>query len=310
MAQVSIIIPTYNRVSTLLPAIESAREAGPDVEIIVVDNGSTDQTAEVCGNMAGIRYTRLFPNVRQARARNAGIKLSSSEYLVFLDDDDLRLPGSLPPQIELMKQNPEFAFVYAPILLGDPINCEPTGEVRPADCPAGDLFWKLLEGNFILFHSVLMRRTLVEDVGLLDPEVVGAEDWALLIRLAERGPVGVTENPVGIYRMYTPASGQTSSRRAQMYAAAAKAQAKALGLPRAMAVPKQCSAVRSQFLKRFSAALVDEAFAAMADGRYRWALEDYVVALRLDPIGALHPYNLKRLLTLTGVLRKPSDARP
>lgn len=297
MALVSIIIPTYNRVAWLPRAIESAKSAGPDVEVIVVDNGSTDETEEVCRTIPGIRYLRLYPNVRQARARNEGIKISTSEYLTFLDDDDQRLPNSLEAQIKLLESEPGLGFVYGRVLMGDD-NCISTGKLNPARCEKGDLFWTLLEGNFIHLHAVVARKELIEEVGLFDPKLVGAEDWMLLLRLAEDREVGVVEEPVGIYRSFTRTSGQTSSNRSEMCRAAARALEKGLRLDRSRKAPeKKRRELRRRYLKGLSSMLVDDTIAALGERNYRSAAISYTTALRLDPFRTAHPYTLKFLLS-------------
>src|SRR5258708_2921989 len=93
MPDVSVIIPTHNRPHILPRAVESARNAGRNVELIVVDDASTDDTAKICRALQGIKYIRLEQNQGVAGARNVGLLASSSEYIAFLDDDDLRLPG-------------------------------------------------------------------------------------------------------------------------------------------------------------------------------------------------------------------------
>ena len=95
MARVSMIIPTRNRATLLPQAIESAKQAGQDLEIIVIDDASSDETPEICRKLANIVYLRMHRNVGLARARNAGIRKSTGEYIAFLDDDDLRIPGSI-----------------------------------------------------------------------------------------------------------------------------------------------------------------------------------------------------------------------
>lgn len=99
---VSVVITTYNRARLLPRAIESAQNAGSDLEVIVVDDCSTDETPEVCAKMRGIRYVRLNTNQGLASARNAGIAESRSEFIAFLDDDDLRLPGSIDRQVQTL----------------------------------------------------------------------------------------------------------------------------------------------------------------------------------------------------------------
>ncbi|MDQ5836983.1 MAG: glycosyltransferase, partial [Acidobacteriota bacterium] len=98
MPSVSVIIPTHNRPRLLPRAVESAHAAGEDVEVVIVDDASTDETAEVCRGLAGVKYIRLERNQGVAGARNVGLLASGGEYVAFLDDDDLRLPGSLDLQ--------------------------------------------------------------------------------------------------------------------------------------------------------------------------------------------------------------------
>src|SRR5262249_1926498 len=109
MPDITVVITTYNR-SRLLPrAIDSAQSAGSDLEVIVVDDCSTDDTPEVCARVPRIRYVRLSENGGLANARNAGIAETSSEFIAFLDDDDLRLPGSLDKQLHAITSDDRIA---------------------------------------------------------------------------------------------------------------------------------------------------------------------------------------------------------
>src|SRR3954463_7247834 len=144
MPSVSVIIPTYSRPELLPRAIDSARAAGTDVEIIVVDDASTDTTAKVCRALAGINYIRLERNQGVAGARNVGLLASTAKYIAFLDDDDLRLPGSLDQQVAALEANPEAGFVCGAMIMADQ-NYNPTGEVIRSRHPSGDAFWELLE---------------------------------------------------------------------------------------------------------------------------------------------------------------------
>src|SRR3989442_5787092 len=107
MNKVSLIIPTFNRPHLLPRAVESAQRAGRDVEVIVVDDASTDCTAEVCAALPNIRYVRLDRNQGVAGARNVGLLPSTGDFIAFLDDDDLRLAGSLDHQVSLLAAHPE-----------------------------------------------------------------------------------------------------------------------------------------------------------------------------------------------------------
>src|SRR5687768_4698192 len=210
MPSVSIIIATHSRPHLLPRAVESARLAGADVEVIVVDDASTDETAEVCGNFSDVRYLRAEHNRQVAGARNLGLLASRGEYLCFLDDDDVRLPQSLNLQIEALAAEPEAAIVYGQVLFSDQ-DGGIDGASQPAVCPQGDVFWELMAGNFIHCGSVLFRRTCLDRVGLLHESTPGVDDWDLWVRLAEHYKVLAMEQPVVIFRRPTPDSGQGSS---------------------------------------------------------------------------------------------------
>jgi glycosyltransferase involved in cell wall biosynthesis len=176
MPKVSVIIPTRNRVALLQRAVESAQAAGSELEVIVVDDASTDGTPELCASLAGIRYVRLSNNQGLARARNAGIAESTAEFVAFLDDDDLRLPGSLDVQLRVLDAEPKAAFCYAQALIGDARRQLPTGEIYPARCPEGDIFWELLEHNFIPTPSVVARKSSLLEHGCFNVEGGPVED--------------------------------------------------------------------------------------------------------------------------------------
>ena len=284
MARVSIIIPTYNRASLLPQAIASALKAGSDVEVIVVDDASTDQTASVCRGLAGFEYVRLEQNAGLAQARNAGIMKSSGEFLAFLDDDDLRLAGSIDRQAALLVANETFGFVYGQVLIGDSKLCRPTGEIRPVRCPSGDLFWEFLRGNFIHVPSVLVRRRCLLEVGLFDPTMRATEDWDMWIRLAARYNTGGLDEPVAIYRDFSPSSGQLSSNRLKMCKASAITLNKALNSERGRdaseALRRQ---VWADYIDLLCGDLIVAGQRSLVNRQFRYAALNYLEALRLHP---------------------------
>jgi len=209
MIKASIIITTHHRPHLLPRAVESARAAGTGVEIVVVDDASTDETAEVCKNLAGINYVRVEHNQKVAGARNVGLVASHGEYLSFLDDDDTRLPHSLDRQIDLFEQTPGAGLIYGQAIV------ESGGTLPsrsyPAECPQGDIFWKLLSRNFIPCGSVVFRRSCLSRVGLLDDRIPGLDDWDLWVRIAEIFPVIAIETPVTVWQRSSPAASLSSS---------------------------------------------------------------------------------------------------
>ncbi len=216
MAQVSIIIATRNRCALLPRAVESARGAGREIEIVVVDDASDDRTREVCERWADVRYIRARRRRGPGGARNLGIVASTSEYLSFLDDDDVRLPGSIDAQVELLEARPEAGMVYGKALYGDE-ECRPGAAFYPERCPQGDIFRALLVWNFVPCPSVVFRRECVRRVGLLDEVAVGLEDWDLWVRIAELYPAVAVEEAVAVWRQPTLESGQFTSRPERMH---------------------------------------------------------------------------------------------
>src|SRR5688572_6482931 len=170
MSKVSVIIPTHSRPHLLRRAVESARAAGTDLEVIVVDDASTDQTAEVCRELPGIKYVRVDRNQGVAGARNLGLMHAQGEYIAFLDDDDLRLPGSLDHQVQHLDAHPEVGFVCGGMVMADQ-NYRLTGEVV---CPkiSGDIFFSLMELDFpIMGLAVLVRKECFIRVGVFHRQV-------------------------------------------------------------------------------------------------------------------------------------------
>src|SRR6185295_8450508 len=211
MPAVSVVIPTYNRVRFLQRAIQSALRAGSELEVVVVDDCSTDNTPEVCAKRSDIRYVRLGANHGLAHARNAGIAESSSEFVAFLDDDDLRLPGSLDKQLGRMVADERIALCYGQALIGDAHRQLPTGEIYPSECSQGDVFWDLLEDNFIPMPSALARKSALLQIGVFNTALTLIEDWDLWLRISERFLVAAVEEPVAIHRKASADSRQMSS---------------------------------------------------------------------------------------------------
>lgn len=200
MSKVTVVITTYNRAQFLQRAIQSVLQAGSEVEVVVVDDCSTDETPDICAKLEGIRYVRLTANQGLAHARNVGIAESSSEFIAFLDDDDLRLPNSLDKQLCRMVADDRIALCYGRALIGDALRQLPTGEVYPSECPEGDIFWELLEDNFIPMPSVLARKSALLDVGGFNTSLSLVEDWDMWLKLSERFLIAAVEEPVAIYR--------------------------------------------------------------------------------------------------------------
>lgn len=309
MIKTSVIIATRNRPRLLPRAIESAQAAGKNVEIVVVDDASTDETETVCRKLREIKYVRLARRQRLGGARNVGILASTGEFVTFLDDDDVRLPGSLDLQSEtLASASEEVGFVYGQALLGDS-DCVPKGGLYPVLCPEGDIFWELLEQNFIPCMSSVFRKSCLARIGLLDDSLPGIEDWDLWIRISELYTVLALKQPVAIYRLATPVSEQLSSRTSEMVKLINRTHKdRWLRLPRvAESLPQQRRSVRRRFINNITDHLVYEAAAALRGGHLAATRKNLLMALRLDPLRVAR--SAARVQALRFVLNEFSNKR-
>ncbi len=214
MPRASVIITTHNRPRLLPRAVASAFAAARDVEVVVVDDASSDETQTVCRSISGINYVRVERNQGVAGARNLGLLASHGRYVTFLDDDDTRLPDSLEQQMEILDRERDAAMIYGRAVFGDQ-DGRPTDRVYPADLQQGDLFWQLLARNFVPCGTAVLRRECLTRIGLFDEDAPGIDDWDLWVRVSEIWSIIVTACPAIVWRRSTPVSEQGSSHAAQ-----------------------------------------------------------------------------------------------
>jgi len=200
---VSVIIPTYNNRADVADAIESAlAQTYPRCEVIVVDDGSTDGTADALRERYGNRIRLIVQaNAGAAAARNSGIRAAQGEFIHFCDSDDRLVPHKVQAAWELFRQQPEIALVYtfAKIVLPDDVTEVPLPDFT---LPSGDIFCQLLYevGNFVGTSTVMVRRQAVLDVGGFNETMGITHDWDLWLRLAARWPFAAINEVQMIYR--------------------------------------------------------------------------------------------------------------
>jgi glycosyltransferase involved in cell wall biosynthesis len=284
MPRSSIIIATHSRPQLLPHAVESAHAAGVDVEVIIVDDASTDETADVCRALKGIKYLRVERNQRVAGARNIGLVASKGEYISFLDDDDTRIPGSLDLQIEILEQHPDSALVYGQALYADH-DGKTSDELYPIKCPQGDILWELLTQNFIPCGSAVFRRAAIVRLGLLDDTIPGLDDWDLWIRIAELYPVVAVEQPVVTWRRSNVRSAQgTSDAAAIVSQSIHKFKTEWMKLPRVVGASRELKrATWRQFSENILEHALWQSARAVASGKPLRPLKNLMVAPQLDP---------------------------
>jgi len=195
---VSVIIPAYNAADFIAEAVQTVRaQTFRDYEIIVVDDGSSDGTADVVRRLGGeVRYHRQ-PNGGVASARNAGLELSRGDLVCFLDADDLWLPEKLARQTAFMAAHPDIGLLFADateshgdviqkasILASMQCGAEATSQV-----PIKNAFRKLLVENFVPTSSVMLRRSCVATAGPFDVALQNVEDRDMWLRVAAHFPI-------------------------------------------------------------------------------------------------------------------------
>lgn len=182
---VSVVIATYNRAQYVAETIESVlSQSYPKIEAIVIDDGSTDDTAAVVEPFVPkVRYV-WQENAERGAARNHGLRLAQGEYIAFLDSDDLWLPMKIEEDIAFLEANPGVGLVYT-----DSVQIDVDGRelrvVRVAG-PSGRVTETLLRKTFVSIGTHLARTALVREIGGFREErrLSGAEDWEMWVRLS------------------------------------------------------------------------------------------------------------------------------
>jgi len=214
----SVIIPTYNRSSYVRDCLLALRNCGvDDLEIIVADDGSTDDTRQVVEQTAPRAKYLWQKNTRTpATARNMGFAASTGRYVAFLDCDDSWLPHAAARAVALLDRHPEVDILFAEARMGNPQQgyvswIESAGQQAFFDLPHRELepgfrllertpfFRRMAVRNPVFIGATLLRREVFADSGMFNTKLCGAADWELWLRLAHRYNWGYMAEPLAIY---------------------------------------------------------------------------------------------------------------
>jgi glycosyltransferase involved in cell wall biosynthesis len=215
---VSVIIPTHNRATLLAEALDSVyRQEGVGevfaLEVIVVDDASTDATPEVVCRYPRVRYVRLETNLGVSAARNAGIRVSTGKYVAWLDDDDLWLPHRLKAHVPVLEANPEAGLLYGQYIIEGQGHGRLWPDVRQA--PSGEVFHAFLMEHFCQLDTCLARREVFQRVGDFDETIRAETDYEMCLRLAWHVPFTFIPGAVAIQRVSTQGTWFTHLRGAE-----------------------------------------------------------------------------------------------
>lgn len=204
MPVISVIIPTFNRAHLLGQAVRSVLDQQfESLEIIIVDDGSTDETPMVVAEMgSSVRYVRQ-DNKGAAAARNVGVELAKGQYIAFLDSDDLFLPEKLRMQSAVLASDPDVGMVYARALVMDEsgvvLSRQWGGDLSGAIYPR----MLFMHDSFITTPTVMVRAEVLRQVGGFDESMTVCEDLDLWRRIARRYRVIHLLQPLAVIRERT-----------------------------------------------------------------------------------------------------------
>lgn len=214
--KISVVVPTYNCAKYLTQAIESVlTQSKPAFEIIVVDDGSTDETASVLAFYKDKISVIHQQNRGVSCARNVGIEAATGDWIAFLDSDDIWFPNKLELYIEAMNCFPNSVVYYSEftVLQADRKGNYPSinslnNSSTDISCDSehsGWIYHQLLLTNWVHTSSALVNKSIFETVGKFDENLIIAEDWDLFLRISRYGQFYKIKQPLSLYRI-TPNS--------------------------------------------------------------------------------------------------------
>lgn len=215
LAPVSVVIPTYNSAALVEQAVDSvlAQTLAP-AEIIVVDDGSKDDTATRLQRYGDqVRYV-FQPNQGVAVARNRGVEQATGDFVAFLDADDVWHPRKLELQMQVLAEHPDLGLLGTADFTW-PTSTLPALPPRKADMLMPIPWKRLVVRNYLATSSVVVRRQWLLEAGPFDPALQGPEDYDLWLRIAERTKLAKLQMPLLGYRFV---AGSLSRQAATMQA--------------------------------------------------------------------------------------------
>lgn len=207
MQKVSIVIPTYNRAKYLTQALDSVlQQTYQHFEIIVIDDGSTDDTKNVMEE-----YMKRFPNKIKyfyeknkgpAAARNRGINEAMGDYIAFLDSDDMWMPTKLAEQVEFLDHNKGVALVFTDIKKMKDNKIIKEASLGEEGVYNRNKFSELIEKSFIFTPTVAVRKNILIEIGLFNEKYRAGEDYELYLRIAKHHDIEYINKPLAIRRLH------------------------------------------------------------------------------------------------------------
>ncbi|HEX8091629.1 MAG TPA: glycosyltransferase [Blastocatellia bacterium] len=293
MPEVSICIPTYNTAKYLPFAIDSVlAQSMTGYELVICDDGSTDNTPEICGGYDDprIRYIRLPGKSGQAGNFNRCLNEARGEFVTILHADDYFLPGFLEDRVGRLTDNPELGFVFGAVEIVDGVGAEiSTGKPWPKDRAfgRGELLEPLLQGCILSPPSLMVRKAAAEKAGPFRTDLTWGHDWEWALRLAEHHPSHYVSKPLSAYRVH-----DESGTAEQLNAAKNGSQERRIILQtiaRLASSDKRMAELSGPAFKALSRRHMYFAEQALLDGRSRVSRNNLWYAALADPTMLARP---------------------
>jgi len=229
---VSVVIPAFNNAAYVGQAVDSVlAQDYKDLEIIIVDDGSTDHTSDVISNYGNSVNYIYQDNGGAPVARNTGISAAKSEYIAFLDSDDIWEPTNLATKMKVLREHADLDAVFSdfsifnddgtavaaamrtlyPIFSQKKRRLQDIFDEKPVNLCAGDqhtplyegnIFHSLLHGNFINLCSIVARKEALLTAGAFNESLITQQDYDLWLRLSRRSRIGFIDAPLVRYRRH------------------------------------------------------------------------------------------------------------
>jgi len=184
---VSVIVPTHNRAHLVAEAVDSVlAQTFGNLEVIVIDDGSTDNTLEVLQTFSDSRIRVIRQNnLGISGARNTGIRAARGKYIAFLDSDDIWLPELLATEVPVLEERPEIDIVYAKAQAMDAAGNPKPQTLGTTERFPGEYLRSMLYGFFGCLPTTILRRECFDSVGLFDESLKGRVDWDMFLRMSQ-----------------------------------------------------------------------------------------------------------------------------
>lgn len=289
-SDVAVVVPAYNAAATIERALESVfSQTLRPVQVIVVDDGSTDDTAAIVSAFSSEITLVKVPNGGVAAARNHGSRLAVANWIAFLDADDTWYPEKLERQFENVR--PNAAMLYTDAIVVDGKDRVVLSTVTP--CSDGEILEALLLGNFITNSSVVVRADVLGKVGGFRTDLVAVVDWPVWLEIASRHDVQYIDKPLVEYYVQESSITRDVSKTLPAHMSVL-----------AHAFSKQGPAFKLQGLRRaaYARAYGVVAYEAARGRDWSKASRLYLASIRQTPLRML-PYKmlLKTMLAWGGV---------